>query len=120
MMDTTTFQQVIGYRSYKIRVPVGRVSSVMDRIDDLMEAKNYDKALKALKPFIITDVEGSVTKAKRVAKRASNRTEKGIAVQAVIEKYRAMGRATVLQKLQEECNITYANAYYYCKKVDVE
>lgn len=108
---TTTFYQLIEGKRYQLTMPQHRVDKVMERVDNLIENAQYDKALKAIEPFITHEV---AEKPKReVAQKPNDRKD---AIEEAIKKHKDLGEAGLRKKLQELFGMTYANARYYCKR----
>lgn len=99
-MTTTTFKQDIDGTKYDVTIPMNRVSTIIDRVDRLIDKKKFDKALDVLQPFISAQVV---------------LTKKTDAFADIIEQYRDLGRYPVMTRLID-AGMSKASAYYRVRK----
>ena len=101
-MTTTTFKQDINGTKYDVTLPVSRVTTIIDRVDRLIDKKKFDKALAVLAPFM-----GVQVAEKKVDKFAE-----------IIEQHRASGRSVVMNRLIE-AGMSKASTYYRIRKAGI-
>lgn len=99
-MTTTTFKQDIDGTKYDVTIPMSRVTTIIDRVDRLIDKKKFDKALDVLQPFIGTQV--------KFTKKADTFTD-------IVEQYRDTGRYAVMTRLIA-AGMSKASAYYRVRK----
>lgn len=99
-MTTTTFKQDIDGTKYDVTIPMNRVSTIIDRVDRLIDKKKFDKALDVLRPFIGIQVV---------------LTKKTDTFADIVEQYRDTGRYAVMTRLME-AGMSKASAYYRVRK----
>jgi len=99
-MTTTTFKQDIDGTKYDITIPMSRVTTIIDRVDRLIDKKKFDKALDVLQPFIGAQVV---------------LTKKTDTFADIIEQHRDMGRYAVMTCLIDS-GMSKASAYYRVRK----
>jgi hypothetical protein len=107
-MQTTTFQQVIGSESFAITLPVTRVTTIMDKVDALIEANAPDKAKKVLAPFM--------NQANKPVVLKGNKKEDAITLISVM-KAANKTRTEMIKGLQHDMCMSYANARHYVVNV---
>ena len=99
-MTTTTFKQDIDGTKCDVTIPVSRVTTIIDRVDRLIDKKKFDKALDVLQPFIGAQVV--------ITKKTDTFAD-------IIEQYRDTGRYAVMTRLIA-AGMSKASAYYRVRK----
>lgn len=99
-MTTTTFKQDIDGTKYDVTIPMSRVTTIIDRVDRLIDKKKFDKALDVLQPFIGAQVK---------------LTKKTDTFADIVEQYRDTGRYAVMTRLIA-AGMSKASAYYRVRK----
>jgi len=99
-MTTTTFKQDIDGTKYDVTIPMSRVTTIIDRVDRLIDKKKFDKALDVLQPFIGAQV--------KLIKKTDTFTD-------IVEQYRDTGRYAVMTRLIA-AGMSKASAYYRVRK----
>ena len=100
----TTFTQEINGKRFQLTMPMARVTKVIDKVDAMIDAKQYAKAMKTIKPFIgqtVIAAKGANT-GKFADIIAANRSD----------------RKTMMDRLIE-AGATKASAYYHIRKAGI-
>ena len=120
MAVTTTFNQVIGNKTVKVQIPVTRITKLIDKVDDLLDAGKIKQAEKLLTPFIMKPVKG-FKKGELIIMTSGNVTKGAKKEQALtlIAKLVELGqeRSKIIAQLQHDLQMTYANARHYVVNV---
>jgi hypothetical protein len=120
MAATTTFNQVIGNKTVKVQIPVTRITKLIDKVDDLLDAGKIKQAEKLLTPFIMKPVKG-FKKGELIIMTSGNVTKGAKKEQALtlIAKLVELGqeRSKIIAQLQHDLQMTYANARHYVVNV---
>jgi hypothetical protein len=121
-MRSTTFNQVIGSKTFTIAVPVTRVDKLIARVDNLIDLGKLDKAKEVLAPFILNKRQQKKIAANDQPQTVAPPLAKGAIKQqalALISKLdkEKMDRPTIITTIQKELNLSYANARYYVVNV---
>lgn len=120
MAATTTFNQVIGSKTVKVQIPVTRITKLIDKVDDLLDAGKIKQAEKLLTPFIMKPVKG-FKKGELIIMTSGNVTKGAKKEQALtlIAKLVELGqeRSKIIAQLQHDLQMTYANARHYVVNV---
>jgi hypothetical protein len=120
MAATTTFNQVIGNKTVKVQIPVTRITKLIDKVDDLLDAGKIKQAEKLLTPFIMKPVKG-FKKGELIIMTSGTVTKGAKKEQALtlIAKLVELGqeRSKIIAQLQHDLQMTYANARHYVVNV---
>jgi hypothetical protein len=120
MATTATFNQVIGNKTVQVQIPVTRITKLIDRVDDLIDAGKIKQAEKLLTPFIMKPTKG-FKKGELIIMNSSNFTKGAKKEQALtlIAKLVELGqeRSKIIAQLQHDLQMTYANARHYVVNV---
>jgi hypothetical protein len=120
MAATTTFNQVIGNKTVKVQIPVTRITKLIDKVDDLLDAGKIKQAEKLLTPFIMKPMKG-FKKGELIIMTSGNVTKGAKKEQALtlIAKLVELGqeRSKIIAQLQHDLQMTYANARHYVVNV---
>lgn len=120
MAVTTTFNQVIGNKTVKVQIPVTRITKLIDKVDDLLDAGKIKQAEKLLTPFIMKPMKG-FKKGELIIMTSGNVTKGAKKEQALtlIAKLVELGqeRSKIIAQLQHDLQMTYANARHYVVNV---
>jgi hypothetical protein len=120
MAATTTFNQVIGNKTVKVQIPVTRITKLIDKVDDLLDAGKIKQAEKLLTPFIMKPVKG-FKKGELIIMTSGNVSKGAKKEQALtlIAKLVELGqeRSKIIAQLQHDLQMTYANARHYVVNV---
>lgn len=119
MANVTTFNQVIGSETLRVTIPVTRVETIIDRVDTLIEAGKLVKARRVIEPFLVGENVGKSPVQQLIAQTAPAKGAKKEAALALIAKLRAEGkdRKDIIVSVQNELQMTYANARHYVVNV---
>ena len=120
MAATTTFNQVIGNKTVKVQIPVTRITKLIDKVDDLLDAGKVKQAEKLLTPFIMKPMKG-FKKGELIIMTSGNVSKGAKKEQALtlIAKLVELGqeRSKIIAQLQHDLQMTYANARHYVVNV---
>ena len=120
MAATTTFNQVIGNKTVKVQIPVTRITKLIDKVDDLLDAGKIKQAEKLLTPFIMKPMKG-FKKGELIIMTSGNVSKGAKKEQALtlIAKLVELGqeRSKIIAQLQHDLQMTYANARHYVVNV---
>lgn len=121
MAKLATFNQVVGSETLRVAIPVTRINKLMDRVDILIENGNINKARQVLTPFVINDKPKRKAKQKKVT-TVTDTTKKGAKKEAaltLIGKLQEYGRnrSQIIEQLQHDLQMSYANARHYVVNV---
>jgi hypothetical protein len=120
MATTATFNQVLGNKTVQVQIPVTRITKLIDKVDDLIDAGKIKQAEKLLTPFIMKPTKG-VKKGELIIMNSSNFTKGAKKEQALelIAKLVELGqeRSKIIAQLQHDLQMTYANARHYVVNV---
>lgn len=122
MAKLATFNQVVGSETLRIAIPVTRIDKLMDRVDILIENGNTNKARQVLTPFIINDKPIKKAKQKKVKTVSEPTEKKGAKKEAaltLINKLQEYGRnrSQIIEQVQHDLQMSYANARHYVVNV---
>lgn len=120
MAATATFNQVIGNKTVQVQIPVTRITKLIDKVDDLIDAGKIKQAEKLLTPFIMKPMKG-LKKGELIIMNSGNFTKGAKKEQALelIAKLVELGqeRSKIIAQLQHDLQMTYANARHYVVNV---
>jgi hypothetical protein len=120
MATTATFNQVLGNKTVQVQIPVTRITKLIDKVDDLIDAGKIKQAEKLLTPFIMKPMKG-FKKGELIIMNSSNFTKGAKKEQALelIAKLVELGqeRSKIIAQLQHDLQMTYANARHYVVNV---
>ena len=120
MATTATFNQVLGNKTVQVQIPVTRITKLIDKVDDLIDAGKIKQAEKLLTPFIMKPMKG-FKKDELIIMNSSNFTKGAKKEQALtlIAKLVELGqeRSKIIAQLQHDLQMTYANARHYVVNV---
>jgi hypothetical protein len=120
MATTATFNQVLGNKTVQVQIPVTRITKLIDKVDDLIDAGKIKQAEKLLTPFIMKPTKG-FKKGELIIMNSSNFTKGAKKEQALtlIAKLVDLGqeRSKIIAQLQHDLQMTYANARHYVVNV---
>lgn len=121
MRSITTFNQVIGSKTFTIAVPVTRVCRLIDRVDNLIESGKLDKAKEIIAPFVLNKRQQKKLAANDepvVQKPLAKGAVKELALTAITKLAKEqMDRPAIITAIQKQFNLSYANARYYVVNV---
>ena len=120
MAVTATFNQVIGNKTVQVQIPVTRITKLIDKVDDLIDAGKIKQAEKLLTPFIMKPMKGF--KKGELIIMTGDTLAKGAKKEAaltLIAKLVELGqeRSKIIAQLQHDLQMTYANARHYVVNV---
>ena len=120
MATTTTFNQVLGNKTVQVQIPVTRITKLIDKVDDLIDAGKIKQAEKLLTPFIMKPMKG-FKKGELIIMTSGTVTKGAKKEQALtlIAKLVELGqeRSKIIAQLQHDLQMTYANARHYVVNV---
>ena len=120
MVAVATFNQVLGNKTVQVQIPVTRITKLIDKVDDLIDAGKIKQAEKLLTPFIMKPMKG-FKKGELIIMNSSNFTKGAKKEQALelIAKLVELGqeRSKIIAQLQHDLQMTYANARHYVVNV---
>ena len=120
MAATATFKQVLGDKTVQVQIPVTRITKLIDKVDDLIDAGKIKQAEKLLTPFIMKPMKG-FKKGELIIMTGDTLTKgaKKEAALTLIAKLVELGqeRSKIIAQLQHDLQMTYANARHYVVNV---
>jgi len=120
MAATATFNQVLGDKTVQVQIPVTRITKLIDKVDDLIDAGKIKQAEKLLTPFIMKPMKG-FKKGELIIMTGDTLAKGAKKEQALtlIAKLVELGqeRSKIIAQLQHDLQMTYANARHYVVNV---